>query len=80
MNIISTSNSIIGDIITCNCGTRFSYDITDIYTESECFSKGYFEDNYGDTDYVICPYCRRNIEVGYRIRNEPSSFTRIGDH
>ena len=42
MNVILTSNSIIGCIITCNCGTRFSYDITDIYTESECFSKGYF--------------------------------------
>lgn len=80
MNIILTSNIVTGGVITCNCGTTFSYNITDIYTKSECFSKGYFEDNYGDTDYVICPYCRRKIEVGYRIRSKPSSFTKIYDH
>lgn len=42
MNIISTSNTVTGGVITCNCGTTFSYNITDIYTKSECFFKRIF--------------------------------------
>ena len=50
--------------------------MSDIRTKSECFNKGYINDQYYDINYIHCPYCGRDNEVGWNIRTEKSPFMR----
>lgn len=73
MKVIYSNNNIC---ICGNCGCTLQYEMSDIRTKSECFNKGYTNDQYYDINYIHCPYCGRDNEVGWNIRTERSPFMR----
>lgn len=73
MKVIYSNNNIC---ICGNCGCTLQYEMSDIRTKSECFNKGYTNDQYYDINYIHCPYCGKDNEVGWNIRTERSPFMR----
>ena len=73
MKVIYSNNNIC---ICGNCGCTLQYEMSDIRTKSECFNKGYTNDQYYDINYIHSPYCCRDNEVGWNIRTERSPFMR----
>lgn len=68
MKIIQQNNNIL----TCRCGYTLKYTVSDIRIKSDCFYNGYLEDEYYDINYVHCPFCGRDTEIGWNFRKEKS--------
>lgn len=49
MKVIYSNNNIC---ICGNCGCTLQYEMSDIRTKSECFNKGYTNDQYYDINYI----------------------------
>lgn len=61
MKVIYSNNNIC---ICGNCGCTLQYEMSDIRTKSECFNKGYTNDQYYDINYIHCPYLTERTYAG----------------